>query len=72
MTSCVDSRLHALMQVYHLTKHKSDTKYVFFVLFGFLCLFVCFFNQSGYEPPPHEIKEWKGRNYRDTRVFILT
>ena len=43
MTSCADSRLHALIQVYHLSKHKSDTKYVFFVLFGFVCLFVCLF-----------------------------
>ena len=59
MISCVDSRLHALMQVYHLSKHKSDTKYVFFVLFGFLCLFVCFLNQSGYEPPNHEIRHGK-------------
>ena len=36
-----------------------DTNYVFFVLFGFLCLFVCFLNQSGYEPPNHEIRHGK-------------
>ena len=41
MTSCADSRLHALIQVYHLSKHKSDTKYVFFL--SCLVLFVCLF-----------------------------
>ena len=33
----------------------------FFVLFCFVCLFVVvfFFNQSGYEPPNHEIRHGK-------------